>query len=87
MEAFVNSAMSNTKILVEVSLPLVSILLESKHMYESIYNRISNDLLLWQPQAPKPNISNNLIGQFENISLDQNYILADSGLRNGTFIT
>lgn len=87
MEAFVNSAMSNTKILVEVSLPLVSILLESKHMYESIYNRISNDLLLWQPQAPKPNISNNLIGQFENISLDQNYILADSGLRNGTLFT
>lgn len=87
MEAFASFAMSNTKILVEVSLPLVSILLESKHMYELIYNRISNDLLLWQPQAPKPNISNNLIRQFESVALDQNYILADSGLRNGTLVT
>lgn len=85
MEAFVSLAMSNTKILVDVSLPLVSILLESKHMYELIYNRISNDLLLWQPQAPKPNNSN-LIKQFESVALDQNYILADNGLRNGTLI-
>lgn len=25
----------------------------SKHLYETIYNRINTDLLLWEPIAPK----------------------------------
>lgn len=29
----------------------------SKHLYEIIYNRISTDLLLWEPSAPAASIA------------------------------
>uniref|UniRef100_A0A8C4W485 Autophagy related 2A n=1 Tax=Gopherus evgoodei TaxID=1825980 RepID=A0A8C4W485_9SAUR len=36
----------------EVTLPCVHIFLPSKQFYESIYNRINNDLLMWEPASP-----------------------------------
>ncbi|XP_073208031.1 autophagy-related protein 2 homolog A isoform X2 [Lepidochelys kempii] len=36
----------------EVTLPSVHIFLPSKEVYESIYNRINNDLLMWEPASP-----------------------------------
>ncbi|XP_050814796.1 autophagy-related protein 2 homolog A isoform X2 [Gopherus flavomarginatus] len=36
----------------EVTLPSVHIFLPSKQFYESIYNRINNDLLMWEPASP-----------------------------------
>lgn len=36
----------------EVTLPSVHIFLPSKEFYESIYNRINNDLLMWEPVSP-----------------------------------
>uniref|UniRef100_A0A674I7J2 Autophagy related 2A n=1 Tax=Terrapene triunguis TaxID=2587831 RepID=A0A674I7J2_9SAUR len=36
----------------EVTLPSVHIFLPSKEIYESIYNRINNDLLMWEPASP-----------------------------------
>lgn len=34
----------------------VDLLLETKHIYEILYNRINSDLLLWEPSAPKQKI-------------------------------
>ncbi|KAJ7307129.1 hypothetical protein JRQ81_009111 [Phrynocephalus forsythii] len=38
----------------EVTFPIVHIFLPSKEFYESIYNRINNDLLMWEPFSPPP---------------------------------
>ncbi|KAJ8968662.1 hypothetical protein NQ314_002185, partial [Rhamnusium bicolor] len=54
MEEFIKSTMKSSKIHVDIYLPMISIQLKSKHIYELIYNRINNDLLLWEPSAPKP---------------------------------
>ncbi|CAH1999640.1 unnamed protein product [Acanthoscelides obtectus] len=51
---FIRQSSACTKIQVEMFLPTVSLQFKSKHIYELIYNRISNDLLLWSPSAPKP---------------------------------
>ncbi|KAJ8967898.1 hypothetical protein NQ317_015420 [Molorchus minor] len=50
---FMTSTIESCKVHVEVFLPSVSIQLATKHIYELIYNRINNDLLLWEPSAPK----------------------------------
>ncbi|KAK5601806.1 hypothetical protein CRENBAI_020163, partial [Crenichthys baileyi] len=39
---------------VDISLPLAYILLPSKQSFQSIYNRINNDLLMWAPPPPPP---------------------------------
>uniref|UniRef100_A0A673AS59 Autophagy related 2A n=1 Tax=Sphaeramia orbicularis TaxID=375764 RepID=A0A673AS59_9TELE len=39
---------------VDISLPLAYILLPSKQAFQSIYNRINNDLLMWEPPPPPP---------------------------------
>lgn len=46
-------AAHNSRIQIEVSLPVVSLQLVSKHIFEVVYNRINSDLLLWEPNAPK----------------------------------
>uniref|UniRef100_A0A667ZPJ6 Autophagy related 2A n=1 Tax=Myripristis murdjan TaxID=586833 RepID=A0A667ZPJ6_9TELE len=38
----------------DISLPLAYVLLPSKQAFQSIYNRISNDLLMWEPPPPPP---------------------------------
>ncbi|XP_071783211.2 autophagy-related protein 2 homolog A [Centroberyx gerrardi] len=38
----------------DISLPLAYILLPSKQAFQSIYNRINNDLLMWEPPPPPP---------------------------------
>ncbi|CAG5990205.1 unnamed protein product [Menidia menidia] len=39
---------------VDISLPLAYIFLPSKQAFQSIYNRINNDLLMWEPPPPPP---------------------------------
>nr|CAI5847822.1 unnamed protein product [Callosobruchus analis] len=51
---FIRQTSACSKIQVELFLPTVSLQFKSKHVYELIYNRISNDFLLWSPSAPKP---------------------------------
>nr|XP_022914053.1 autophagy-related protein 2 homolog B isoform X1 [Onthophagus taurus] len=53
MEDFVNNTLSNSLIELEMHLPVVSLQLLTKHIYEVIYNRINSDLLLWEPSAPR----------------------------------
>lgn len=50
---FMELAAHNSRIQIDVSLPVVSLQLVSKHIFEVIYNRINSDLLLWEPNAPK----------------------------------
>ncbi|XP_058129577.1 autophagy-related protein 2 homolog A [Anopheles ziemanni] len=52
MNAFCSCAMKRAKLQIRVELPVVSLQMKSKHLYEVIYNRISTDLLLWEPSAP-----------------------------------
>ncbi|XP_049531977.1 autophagy-related protein 2 homolog B [Anopheles darlingi] len=52
MDTFCSCAMKRSKLQIRIDLPVVSLQLKSKHLYEVIYNRISTDLLLWEPSAP-----------------------------------
>ena len=50
--AFCDNAMKLSKIQIKLTLPVVSLQIKSKHLYEVLYNRINSDFLLWQPSAP-----------------------------------
>ncbi|KAM3960547.1 LOW QUALITY PROTEIN: autophagy-related protein 2 homolog A-like [Aphomia sociella] len=54
MSEFTTSAIENSSIHLEFNLPILSLQLESKQIYEIIYNRINSDLLLWEPQPYDP---------------------------------
>ncbi|XP_032693367.1 autophagy-related protein 2 homolog B isoform X4 [Lontra canadensis] len=62
MTEFQDKAISNSHYVLELTLPNVHITLPNKRFYEKLYNRIFNDLLLWEPTAPSP------VETFENIS-------------------
>nr|XP_032521556.1 autophagy-related protein 2 homolog A [Danaus plexippus plexippus] len=59
MREFTNSSVEHSAIHLDFSLPILSLQLESKQLYEILYNRISSELLLWSPReefdiAPPP---------------------------------
>ncbi|XP_035117304.1 autophagy-related protein 2 homolog B isoform X3 [Callithrix jacchus] len=62
MTEFQDKAISNSHYVLELTLPNIYITLPNKSFYEKLYNRIFNDLLLWEPTAPSP------VETFENIS-------------------
>ncbi|XP_005390453.1 PREDICTED: autophagy-related protein 2 homolog B isoform X2 [Chinchilla lanigera] len=62
MTEFQDKAMSNSRYVLELTLPNIHITLPNKSFYEKLYNRIFNDLLLWEPTAPSP------VETFENLS-------------------
>ncbi|MEJ1283867.1 hypothetical protein NN561_014843 [Cricetulus griseus] len=62
MTEFQDKAISNSHYVLELLLPNVHMTLPSKSFYEKLYNRIFNDLLLWEPTAPSP------VETLENIS-------------------
>merc|ERR1719481_2144356 len=43
-------ALLKNNLLIDVKLDSVSLVIPSKRLYEVIYNRLGNDLLLWLPQ-------------------------------------
>ncbi|KPJ18275.1 Autophagy-related protein 2-like A [Papilio machaon] len=51
MAEFTNSSVENSYIHLDLNLPILSLQLESKQLYEIIYNRINSDLLLWEPHV------------------------------------
>ncbi|KAG8449121.1 hypothetical protein GDO86_015975 [Hymenochirus boettgeri] len=59
---FQEKAISNSHYVLELTLPSIYLTLPNKAFYEKLYNRISNDLLLWEPTAPSP------VETFENLS-------------------
>ncbi|XP_075387716.1 autophagy-related protein 2 homolog B isoform X1 [Tenrec ecaudatus] len=62
MVEFQDKAISSSQYVLELTLPTVSLTLPSQGFYEKLYNRVFNDLLLWEPTAPSP------VETFENIS-------------------
>uniref|UniRef100_F6WX03 Autophagy related 2B n=1 Tax=Equus caballus TaxID=9796 RepID=F6WX03_HORSE len=62
MTEFQDKAISNSHYVLELTLPNIHLTLPNKGFYEKLYNRIFNDLLLWEPTAPSP------VETFENIS-------------------
>uniref|UniRef100_A0A7N8XDZ1 Autophagy related 2A n=1 Tax=Mastacembelus armatus TaxID=205130 RepID=A0A7N8XDZ1_9TELE len=54
MRQFQAQCVAQCQCAVDVSLPLAYILLPSKQAFQSIYNRINNDLLMWEPPPPPP---------------------------------
>ncbi|XP_050353796.1 autophagy-related protein 2 homolog A [Nymphalis io] len=54
MAEFTNSSVEHSAIHLDFNLPILSLQLESKQLYEIIYNRINSDLLLWEPQVVEP---------------------------------
>ncbi|XP_063804513.1 autophagy-related protein 2 homolog B isoform X1 [Pseudophryne corroboree] len=62
MTEFQEKAINNSHYVLELTLPSVFVMLPNKVFYEKLYNRISNDLLLWEPTAPSP------VETFENLS-------------------
>jgi len=62
MTEFQDKAISNSHYVLELTLPSIHVTLPNKRFYEKLYNRIFNDLLLWEPTAPSP------VETFENIS-------------------
>ncbi|KAG8522721.1 Autophagy-related protein 2A, partial [Galemys pyrenaicus] len=49
MRRFQSRALALSRCSLEVVLPRAHVFLPSKQVYESIYNRINNDLLMWEP--------------------------------------
>nr|XP_012633460.1 autophagy-related protein 2 homolog A isoform X2 [Microcebus murinus] len=49
MRTFQNRTLTLSQCSLEVILPSAHVFLPSKEVYESIYNRINNDLLMWEP--------------------------------------
>ncbi|XP_048883412.1 autophagy-related protein 2 homolog A isoform X3 [Brienomyrus brachyistius] len=50
MQDFQAQCVSQSQCVVDITLPLATVLLPSKEAYQSIYNRINNDLLMWEPE-------------------------------------
>lgn len=75
---------------IDIVLPTVSMQLNSKHLFETIYNRINNDLLLWESSALKPRASptaydNTRYALFEDVEMNDNdlYRPCISGIQHG----
>uniref|UniRef100_A0A3B3VSB7 Autophagy related 2B n=1 Tax=Poecilia latipinna TaxID=48699 RepID=A0A3B3VSB7_9TELE len=54
MTEFQEKTMNNSRFILELCFPNVQLALPGKTFYEKLHNRISNDLLLWEPTAPSP---------------------------------
>uniref|UniRef100_A0A3Q2QTT5 Autophagy related 2B n=1 Tax=Fundulus heteroclitus TaxID=8078 RepID=A0A3Q2QTT5_FUNHE len=54
MTEFQEKTTNNSRFVLELCFPNVQLALPGKAFYEKLHNRISNDLLLWEPTAPSP---------------------------------
>ncbi|XP_053361603.1 autophagy-related protein 2 homolog A isoform X1 [Clarias gariepinus] len=54
MKEFQTQCVAQSQYVVDITLPVAYILLPSKEAFQSIYNRINNDLLMWEPPPPPP---------------------------------
>ncbi|XP_051514871.1 autophagy-related protein 2 homolog A-like [Myxocyprinus asiaticus] len=52
MNEFQSQCTSQCQYVVDITFPVAYILLPSKEAFQSIYNRINNDLLMWEPPPP-----------------------------------
>ncbi|XP_067894573.1 autophagy-related protein 2 homolog B-like isoform X3 [Heterodontus francisci] len=84
MGQFQDKTISTSHYVLELMLPNINLILPNKAFYEKVYNRINNDLLLWEPAAPSPvetvenitygvglSVASQLINAFSKESLTQ----------------
>uniref|UniRef100_T1JN27 Autophagy-related protein 2 n=1 Tax=Strigamia maritima TaxID=126957 RepID=T1JN27_STRMM len=64
MALFMETTSSNCRFCLDLNLPNWSACLLDKDFYEVVYNRIVNDLFLWEPAAPKPRMTCNKSGNY-----------------------
>ncbi|KAK7506847.1 hypothetical protein BaRGS_00001698 [Batillaria attramentaria] len=76
MQIFQESASARTQLLVEVTAPVVTALIHDKPFFELLYNRVNNDLLMWEPQAPSPHFSPESIPSGLGINLSVQHLLS-----------
>ena len=61
MNNFCSSAIDFAKLRIKIYLPIISLQLKSKHLYEVIYNRLISDLIMWESSVPKiPDVISNV---------------------------
>lgn len=68
---FADHAISTSHVYLLIKLPAVNIFLESHSFFENLYNRINNDILLWEPAAPKPHLPKKSFSGENDSSFDQ----------------
>uniref|UniRef100_A0A7G3AGM6 Autophagy-related protein 2 n=1 Tax=Lutzomyia longipalpis TaxID=7200 RepID=A0A7G3AGM6_LUTLO len=68
MSTFCEFAHRNSRLRIKINLPLVSLQLRSKHLYEILYNRINSDLLLWEP-ASNASVPQQTLDNFLNVGM------------------
>lgn len=54
---FCDSCTQSSKLKIFTFIPHVKVVLESKSMYELIYNRLNGDLFMWEPRSPHYDIN------------------------------
>lgn len=90
IQNFIKRATESTRIYVDISLPLLSMQLKDKGLYETIYNRVNNGLLLWEPSAPKPStpVYDVHYSPFRNFDTEdpEIYRLCQSGIQHSKFV-
>ncbi|KAI4495649.1 hypothetical protein M0802_008484 [Mischocyttarus mexicanus] len=59
MTEFIEEA-ARSRVQVEINLPIVSVQIPSKHLYELLYNRFNTDMFLWEPSAPRPKYNSHM---------------------------
>lgn len=52
MRRFRDTTMQTSKVQIQLFFPSANIQMNSKHLYEVIYNLLNTDLLMWKPSAP-----------------------------------
>ncbi|XP_065067241.1 autophagy-related protein 2 homolog B-like [Rhopilema esculentum] len=96
MNSFQDIASSSSKFFVSLSFPDLQLNLHEKSVFELIYNRLFNDLLMWEPSVPSPletmpplvypqiqnNIHVNLASQV-GISMNQKFFMCRSAIKDG----
>ncbi|XP_052770169.1 autophagy-related protein 2 homolog B-like [Mya arenaria] len=54
VQEFIERSVNNTQMEVKINLPNACLFIPDKHFFEVLYNRLNNDMLLWEPSAPAP---------------------------------
>lgn len=89
MNHFCDESEETSRLKIIVTLPIVSLQLRSKHIYEVIYNRIISNLLLWTPSAPnnttKPQVNISTNNPLFNINMTDSISIPFSMAKSNIF--
>ncbi|XP_050544499.1 autophagy-related protein 2 homolog B [Daktulosphaira vitifoliae] len=78
---FVNITNTSATIFLDINLPCVFVTLPSKHLYETIYNRFTNDLFFWSPSFPTAASCINNLNKLSNLETTRYFSPCKSGIQ------